>query len=232
MNDDTLTLYYYGDGLSNTERREVESALASDELLKKRYEALCRDLDEFSDAPTVQPPADMVARFHGTIERAARLERGRRPDRERRFHWPSFAWGSAIAATLAIGIGIGYFLQPGTDPVVPTVADTGAFSRGLQAHLQQSRYDLASLPVESDAERQMLIMHIVQQNRLFERAAEDNRSDDLARLLRAFEPILLRLAADDITPEEAAELQAQLAFELNVTLTKLSRKPSNESTST
>lgn len=229
MKDDTLILYYYGDGLSDAERAEIESALESDELLRRRYEALCGELGEFSDAPTVRPPADMVARFHDTIERAARLERGRTSTRERRFHLPSFAWGSAIAATLAIGIGIGYFLQPATAPVA---LDPDAFSRGLQVHLQQSRYDLANLSVESEAERQMLILHIVQQNRLFERAAEDNRSDDLARLLRAFEPILLRLAADDITPDEAAELQAQLAFELNVTLTKLSRKPSNRSSTT
>jgi DNA-binding FadR family transcriptional regulator len=56
---------------------------------------------------------------------------------------------------------------------------------------------------------------------MFERAAEQNDSKDLARVLRAFEPVLMRLAADDITVEDAEALQAQLAFELNVVLTKL-----------
>ena len=51
-------------------------------------------------------------------------------------------------------------------------------------------------------------------------------------MLRAFEPILLRLAADDIAPEDAEALRAQLAFELNVMLTKLSRKPSKETQTT
>ena len=60
------------------------------------------------------------------------------------------------------------------------------------------------------------------------RAAEEHNSNDLARVLRAFEPILLRLAADDISEREAEALQAQLAFELNVMLTKLGRNLSEE----
>jgi DNA-binding FadR family transcriptional regulator len=78
----------------------------------------------------------------------------------------------------------------------------------------------------------MLILQIIEQNRLFERAAEQNNSQSLARVLRAFEPILLRLAADDIAPEDAEALRAQLAFELNVMLTKLSRDTSKETQST
>jgi DNA-binding FadR family transcriptional regulator len=63
---------------------------------------------------------------------------------------------------------------------------------------------------------------------MFERAAEQNDSKDLARVLRAFEPILMRLAADDIAAEDAEALQAQLAFELNVMLTKLGRNVSED----
>ncbi len=241
MNDDTLTLYYYKDGLSDAERREVEAALERDELLRKRYEALCADLDGLADAETVRAPADMKERWHDSIERAARIERGREPTRERFVHLPSFAWGSAIAATLAIGIAIGFFLagENGSGPVpdegVQVVAadqpqTRNAFSRGLKVHLRDSRLDLANMPADN-VDRSMLIMHIVQQNRLFERAAQENQSEDLARVLRAFEPVLLRLAADDVTPEEASRLQAQLAFELNVMLTKLERAASNDSSS-
>jgi DNA-binding FadR family transcriptional regulator len=59
-----------------------------------------------------------------------------------------------------------------------------------------------------------------------------NDSQNLARVLRAFEPILLRLAADDIAPEDAEALRAQLAFELDVMLTKLSRGSSNKTQTT
>jgi hypothetical protein len=50
-------------------------------------------------------------------------------------------------------------------------------------------------------------------------------------VLRAFEPILVRLAAEDLSPEEAQRLQAQLVFELNVMLTKMNRTPSDRSES-
>ena len=77
-----------------------------------------------------------------------------------------------------------------------------------------------------------LILHIVDQNRLFEQAAVNNDSQDLARVLRAFEPILLQLAADDVTPQRAEYLRAQLAFELNVMLTKLARDASDQTHTT
>jgi DNA-binding FadR family transcriptional regulator len=94
-------------------------------------------------------------------------------------------------------------------------------------HLQESRQELAGLPVEASSERAMLITHMIQQNRMFGHAAVENGSQDLARILRAFEPILVQLAADDISPEEAEALQAQLAFELNVVLTKFGRNASD-----
>ena len=56
-----------------------------------------------------------------------------------------------------------------------------------------------------------LIMNIIGQNRLFERAAEVNDSQDIARVLRAFDLVLVRLASEDLSPEEAAALQAKLA---------------------
>ena len=67
---------------------------------------------------------------------------------------------------------------------------------------------------------------------MFENAAANNDADDLARVLRAFEPILLRLAADDLAPEDARALQDQLAFEMNVMLTKLAVDPSDQTETT
>jgi DNA-binding FadR family transcriptional regulator len=88
------------------------------------------------------------------------------------------------------------------------------------------------MPIDMTEDRSLLVLQIIQQNRLFEQAAERNDADGLARVLRAFEPILMKLAAADITPEEAAALREQLAFELKVMLTKLERDTSKEVTST
>ena len=54
MNDDTLTLYYYNDGLSDQERRDVEKALRDDAELAARYRALRRRLETWSDE-TISP---------------------------------------------------------------------------------------------------------------------------------------------------------------------------------
>jgi DNA-binding FadR family transcriptional regulator len=98
----------------------------------------------------------------------------------------------------------------------------------VQVHFRDTYGQLATMPVDSAADRAELVLQIIEQNRLFERAAEQNDAQDLARVLRAFEPVLVRLAAEDLPPEDAEGLRAQLAFELNVMLTKLSRDTSNE----
>jgi hypothetical protein len=78
----------------------------------------------------------------------------------------------------------------------------------------------------------MLVLRIIEQNRMFESAAANSDAPKLARVLRAFEPILLQLAANDLAPADAEALRAQLAFELNVMLTKLSAESSDDSHTT
>jgi hypothetical protein len=243
MNDEQLILYYYGDGLERAERNAIEAALDADPLLRRRYDALRRELDGIGDDQTVKAPEHLAARWHDSIDRAAARERVGKERGARSFHLPSFAWGTAIAAALVLGIGIGFYASTGNGPDAPPASGTAvvevmqpadgaaAFTRGLQVHFQQSRQDIGRLPVDSNGEREMLIMHIIQQNRLFARAANEHGSPELARVLRAFEPVLTQLASENLSPEETARLQAKLAFELNVMLTKLNRAPSNSSES-
>lgn len=238
MNDDLLILYYYKDGLTETDLHDVRAALERDPSLRARYERLCDDLAQFDAQYTVAVAADVTARWHDSIDRAARIERQREQPAWRLRHIPSFTWGTVVAAALAVGIGLGFYLSEQRQPeqvidpgivvdVAPEIRSPSiAFARGLQVHLQESRQDLAALPIDASEERAMLIMHTIQQNRLFERAAEKNDASDLARILRAFEPILMRLAMNELPPEDAEALQAQLAFELNVMLTKLERSAS------
>lgn len=187
-------------------------------------------------------PSHLVQQWHNAIDEAAALERGRQQAQVQRWHPTSFFWGMAVTAALAVGIGIGFFISgdEGTVPTdpAPLVAGTtqppnaipAAFTRGLQVHLRDTRLQLANL--DEGADETMLILKIIKQNRMFETAAEQNNAPKLARVLRAFEPILLQLAAMDIAPEDAEALRAQLAFELNVMLTKMANESSDDAQTT
>ena len=193
-------------------------------------------------ADTHQAPAHIVQQWHDTIDEAAALERGRSKKPEQTWHPTSFFWGVAVTAALAIGVGIGFFVSGGNGTLpnqgMPLVAGNGtqpnvmpvAFSRGLQVHLRDSRQQISELDQSTDSI--LLVLKIIEQNRRFETVAEQNDAPGLARVLRAFEPILLQLAATDIAPEDAEALRAKLAFELNVMLTKLANQSSNETHST
>ncbi len=186
-----------------------------------------------------QPPSYRIRQWHDSIDAAATLERGRAKDPQDRWHPGSFFWDMAVSAALAIGVAIGFFASDdGIENDVPILvaispqADVipAAFTRGLQYHLRDSKKQLASFG--SDSSRIMLVLQLIEQNRLFESAADQNNAPKLARVLRAFEPILLRLAATDIAPEHAEALRAQLSFELNVMLTKLASESSDKTHST
>lgn len=234
ITDDTLTLYYY-DELSADEKQEIERALKADSGLAVRYSVLRRELDSVEFPAEQAVPDHMMQRLHDTIDRAARLESGKEPASKSSLHFLSFFWGAAVTAALVLGVGASIYLGEGDiSETTPLVVDSGmtvvpaSFTRGLQSHLRDSQFELARLSPESSADRMLLIAQIIDQNRMFERAAEKNNSQKVARVLRAFEPILLRLASDDIAPEDAEALRAQLAFELKIVLTKLEQAPSEE----
>lgn len=184
------------------------------------------------------PPPATVQRWHEALDAAAAGDRVVARPRRNNLHPTSFFMGMAIAATLALGIAIGFFIADDDPPSSaqvagldsPAVGVPDALSRGLQVHFRDSRSQILSLPDAQD--RTMLVLRIIEQNRMFENAAASNDAPKLARVLRAFEPILLQLAADDLAPADAEALQAQLAFELNVMLTKLSAGSSDDSHTT
>ncbi|HEX5787179.1 MAG TPA: hypothetical protein VFY03_03290 [Woeseiaceae bacterium] len=242
MNDERLLLYYY-DELDAAERRDVAAKLGRDEVLAARYRALVADLGALREAPAVRVPDGLAARLHAAVDRAATLEQGR--SRGKRGGWGhgySFFLGAAVTAALALAIGLAQREDPAAPPSPgPLTADadsgvdagdTAAFARTMQVFFRDSRQDLALLPDAGNGERSAMIGDLIEQNRTFARLAVRNDADDLARVLRAFEPILVRLAADDITAEESEALRAKLAFELNVMLTKLTREASEFAGST
>jgi len=184
-------------------------------------------------------PPHIVRQWHDAIDEAAALERGHDRAPRNTWHPGSFFWGVAVSAALALGVAIGLLLSgEDIEPVVPQVVSTvtqadvvpAAFTRGLQVHLRDSQAQLTNMNNVDDTT--MLVLSIIEQNRLFESVADKNNAPKLARVLRAFEPILLRLAASDIAPEDSEALRAQLSFELNVMLTKLARESSDETHTT
>lgn len=188
---------------------------------------------------TVQVPGHYLARWHEAIGRAARQE-----SRARRRHFVlrlPLLVAPAVAVAFAVGLAIGV-RHGGETPPAPTAAantargrartDPAVFIRAVHTYLLDTRQELATMPADAGRSRSLLIADIVQQNRMFERAAVHNDAQDVARVLRAFEPVLLRLAADDIAPDDAETLRRQLSFELIVMLTKLSSRASKASTTT
>ena len=242
--EENLTLYYYDDGLTPAERNEIETALESDAVLAARYAALSRELQQWSEPEIVPAPSHLKQRWHDRIDQAAKSERASERRSHKPLHFMSFIWGVGLTAALALGIGVVVFLADDRTrdiPIDDMTVDAGAdrapgipasFTRGLQVHLQDSQWELANLNNDTQVDRTSLLMQIIDQNRMFERSADQNNAPQVARLLRAFEPILLRLASNDIAPADAEALRSQLAFELNVMLTKIANDTSNKSHST
>lgn len=226
MNEDTLILYYYNDGLTEDERREVAAALESDPALAARYEALCAEMNALDDTHVPAVPTHTVERWHDAIREAPGAGLETHGPASRAFNPMSFAWGAAAAAVLVLAVML--VREPVQPPLELPIPTSSAFERGIQVHFRDTQLQLAALPIDSATDRKELVMQIISQNRLFERVAENNDADDLARVLRAFEPVLVRLAEEDLSDADAEALRAKLAFELNVMLTKMSRDSSNE----
>ena len=68
--------------------------------------------------------------------------------------------------------------------------DASAYERGLKLHLASTEQQLAGLDSATPEERARLIETIIAQNRIYALAAERAGEPQLARVLRAFAPVL------------------------------------------
>ncbi len=224
---EALTLYYYNDGLSASHRRALAAKLDADPAYRRAYEQLCRTLDDVGSLDSLEVSPDKRERLLGTLDRLA----GEVKD-DAREHRTSGGWmlGFALAATLVVGIAIGLRIEPGVEEVdtVVTRSDDQPLVRRVTNHLRSSQKSLEDAVSRPDHDRLFLVRDIVTRNRAFADKATAEGDEQLARLLRAFEPILLELAAGEITAEDEALLRSQLLFELNIVLTKYGQAASNE----
>jgi hypothetical protein len=242
ITEDTLLLYYY-DELPPGERMEIDVALDADPALTSRYRDLCAALADWRGSAETPAPDEQKRRWHDSIDKMAKANAGRpRVRREGPRFW-LFGIAAALTAALVAGVFIGTNLVEQPVPyVVPDTSSAGpdtypaavtpaSFTRGLQQHLLASAAEVSRM-APGDSGRALLTMQLIQQNRMFERAAMQSNAQNLARVLRAFEPILLQLANEDIAPQDMEALRMQLAFELKVMLTKLETASSEDAHAT
>ncbi len=223
INDDELLLHHYQDGLDAARREAIERQLRTDLELARRYQQLRAELGQIP-APTDAPPSAAAQnRWRLRLQQRAAVATSSRTPR-------TFAMTLAGAMLVLLGVAIGTRIAQQMTPVVEVplaaVGDPLPLQRGLRSHFRDARAVLAQLPQDDAARRSELVNDIVAQNRLFERAALAQGDERLARVLRAFEPVLAELAEAPEPGQSDTGTRAQLDFELAVMQTKMSRSPS------
>lgn len=229
--DDILILYYYGDGLDAAERARIEAALRDEPALALRYLELTAMLARLRIAPEVEPPPAAVHRWQSSLARAARLDTAASAPAPRWRLRLAFAGATLAAAALAIGLIARAPVEPPTAP--PTLAAqppaerapvASPLQRGVQAHLQETGR-LVALLAGNGRTHGAALADAIERNRAYERRAEEHDAERLARLLRAFEPALQRLADADTDRFTFEAERERLAFELGVAESGLAHAP-------
>jgi hypothetical protein len=233
ISDDELLLYHYRDGLEPADRARIGAALAADPEVARRLHALVARLDAVAAIPEVPVPEAVQQRWRAALDRHASTATRVTPIvRRKPFAQPRWLAAAAAVAAVALVFVLQRSPDPNTAPVAnnpPTSApEASAYEKGLKEHLATTEQRLVSLSSATPEERAVLIGTILDQNRLYALAAERAGEPQLARVLRAFAPILEDVAAGGAGASETS--LAQLNFELRVMQARLAAdgsQPSN-----
>lgn len=229
ISDDELTLYFYDDGLLPARRAELTQRLRSDLDLARRYQQLRAELAALPPADERQPSPAARARWKLRLDQRAAAPAAA--------HAPHWRLAFAGATLVLLGVAVGTRLveapsvaAPAPAPSVAAAAEGAdaapALSRGLSSYLGDARLVLADLPADDPQRRRQLVAEVIEQNRMYARAAQAQGDERLARVLRAFEPVLLALAEPPSAAEGDLGARSQIDFELGILQTKLARSPS------
>lgn len=229
ISDDDLLLFHWQDGLDDTRRHEIADALARDAALGARYARLVAELARFGHVPEPQIDAVLQARWAHAIRDDASKQRAR----------PRWFVPLALAAGVgALAIVGPQWRKTEVDPPIATPTPVAASQRGDEAriarsvrvHLAEAGAGLSAWSEQADdATRRALVQRWIDDQRALAQAADAAGDAQLARTLRAFEPLLRDLANDAPTASRAE--RDQLAFEWSVMQTKLAASPSKPSPS-
>jgi anti-sigma-K factor RskA len=245
VTDEDLLLYHYRDGLSDSERHAIESALSTDAVLAKRLKSIVTQLPSLQAPETSIDPA-MTARLHASLKAAVRAQsqakaRGRwfAPGFASDFTKPTWKCGIAFAASATALIAItAYFSQRGASaPEVIAAAPAQVsmptaeldefavnpmrFERRLAWYLAETEQQLNEIHQVSASERSALLTRAMAQNRVIEKAADRAARTQYARTLRAFGPLLEEIRQEGIDTTELDAGVSQLKFELRVLQARL-----------
>lgn len=230
ISDDDLILYYYRDGLPADERARVAAALVEQPELAQRFHRLTRRLDEAAATPAREIPVPMKYQRRWAValeEKAAETPEQRTARRRKLFFKFAPAYAMVAAAFAAIfALMFVVYRMPVPQAQVAATANNSAYERGLASHLASTEQQLASLESATPEERQRLVDTIIEQNRVYALAAERAGEPQLARVLRAFSPVLESVAHGD--PDTSASV-AQLAFEFRVMQDRLATGKASKS---
>lgn len=226
ISDDELLLYYYRE-LDADAHARIGAALASQPELARRLHALVARLDAAAAMPEVPVPEHFQKRWQAALDNAATSKRAV-PAKRPFFRQPM--WLAAAATLAAVALIFTLMKPPVPEHVVentatPTTPEatgkdaTLAYERGLKVHLETTERELANLGDATPEERARLIQTIIGQNRIYALAAERAGEPQLARVLRAFTPVLEDLAKG--REQSAANSISQLSFELRVMQARL-----------
>lgn len=231
ISDNDLLLYYYRDGLDAAERARIAAALSEQPELAARLHRLVARLDAAAAVPDIPVPPHVQRRWQVALEHAAATdaaaERKAPKGRLARPRWRLAAAACAVAllivtvkvATPPAPEILTEHHGPGETPATSTEAGSLAYERGLRWHLASTEKQIGNLGEITDAERRQMIDAIIEQNRLYAIAAERANEPQLARVLRAFTPLLEQVAQEG-SARSAGEV-AQLHFELKVMQARL-----------
>lgn len=215
ISDDDLLLYHYREGLAPEERARIGAALSAQPELAQRLHALVTRLDAVAAIPEVPVPEAVQQRWRAALDARAQAQPVASDNQTRSARRPNLLWPLAMAATAIVAL---VLVIPNRTPkvtpeITATATDSAAYERGLKWHLASTERQLASLDSATPEERARLIDTIIAQNRIYALAAERAGEPQLARVLRAFSPVL-----EELTQEggDASASIAQLGFELRI----------------
>jgi hypothetical protein len=231
ISDGDLLLYYYRDGLDAAERTRIGAALSEQPDLAHRLHRLVARLDAAAVMPEVPVPAHTQQRWQIALDRAAQSDTRPAAITVRRSSTDS-RWqaAAAAAAVLTLVVIIQVAMQPwpnqstqnalpASTPAARSPSEASAYERGLRWHLANTEWRLAKLDSAKPEERARLIERIVAQNRMYALAAERANEPQLARVLRAFTPILESIE-DNRRGSSESDI-ARLTFEMRAIQARL-----------
>lgn len=234
MTDDELLLFHFSDGLSAERLAQIRITLEGDAVLRDRLAQLRAGLASLKPAD-VEVPAAVQRRLQLKLQQ---LNTATRPPVRAPFWQAARQQSPWLLPAFAVGAGalIMWLYTQGVTPNTqnlalehgaPVSAQVQTMSLpALRAHLLQTQALLENFD-PNDSQERALLAEIITQNQNYAARAQRLGRADLARVLRALEPVLIEV--ENIKePDARAALINQFEFESKSLQTKMQARASKQ----